>query len=159
LDREFPFRGDVSSKSLMIVSSHLLKSNNVKRDFLEIKQGSMSSEQYSVEFLRLSRYAPYLIPDEETKVEKFRGGLLPQLLERIIFVKVADYSKMVHVTTMAEIEIKTTTVDYMSRKRPMFVGTSFALPPKKQASSSSLGSQERRNIQISHSSASNPRSR
>jgi hypothetical protein len=41
----------------------------------------MTMEQYSAEFLRLSRYAPYLIPDEEIKVEKFRGGLAPLILE------------------------------------------------------------------------------
>jgi hypothetical protein len=32
---------------------------------------------------------------------------VPRLLERIIFVKVADYSEMVHVATMAEKGIKT----------------------------------------------------
>jgi hypothetical protein len=67
----------------------------------------MSVEQYSAEFLRLSRYALYLILDEETKVQKFRGGLMPRLLERIIFVKVVDYSEMVHVAIMAEKGIKT----------------------------------------------------
>jgi len=116
------------------------------KDFLELKQGSMSVEQYSAEFMRLSRYAPYLIPDEGIKVEKFRGGLVPRILEWVIFVKVADYSEMVHVATMAEIRIKTATVDYMSRKRPMFARTSSTPPFKKQATSSSVGSQGRKSI-------------
>ncbi|XP_062144310.1 uncharacterized protein LOC133851756 isoform X3 [Alnus glutinosa] len=127
------------------------------RDFLELKQGSMSVEQYSAEFLRLSKYVPYLIPDEGTKVEKFRGGLALQILERIISVKVADYSEMVHVATMAEIGIKTAPADSMSRKRSTSVGTSSAPPPKKQATSGSSGSQGRRKIQVSQGSASCPR--
>jgi hypothetical protein len=86
------------------------------KDFLELKQGSMSVEQYSLEFMRLSRYAPYPIPDEGIKVEKFWGGLAPRILERVIFVKVADYSEMVHVATVAEIGIKNAAADYMSRK-------------------------------------------
>jgi hypothetical protein len=46
----------------------------------------MSVEQYSAEFQKLSRDAPHLIPDEETKAERFRDGLSPQILERIIFL-------------------------------------------------------------------------
>jgi len=34
------------------------------RDFQDLKQGSMTVEQYTAEFQRLSRYAPNLIPDE-----------------------------------------------------------------------------------------------
>jgi hypothetical protein len=72
-----------------------------ERDFQDLKPGSMSVEQYSNEFQRLSRYAPNLIPDEELKVERFHDGLAPQILERIIFVKVTDYTEMVYVATMA----------------------------------------------------------
>jgi hypothetical protein len=37
----------------------------------------MLVEEYSAEFLRLSRYDPRLILDEESKVERFRDGLPP----------------------------------------------------------------------------------
>jgi len=140
MDREFPFRGNASSKSLKNRFFPLAQRKRCARDFLELKQGSMFVEQYSAEFMRLSRYAPYLIPNEGIKVKKFWGGLAPRILERVIFVKVADYSEMVHVATMAEIWIKTATVDYMSRKWLMSMGTSSAPPPKKQATSSSFGS-------------------
>jgi hypothetical protein len=53
-------------------------------------------------FLKLSRYAPHLIPNEETKIERFRDGLSPRILERIIFLKVTDYAEMVHIATIAE---------------------------------------------------------
>jgi len=137
----------------------LAQKQQCARDFLELKQGSMSVEQYSAEFLRLSRYAPYLIPDEETKVEKFQGGLVPRLLERIIFVKVADYSEMVHVATMAEKGIKTAAAEYFSRKRSMPTGTSSAPPIKKQATSSSSRSQGRNTTYVSQGSGSSQRCR
>jgi hypothetical protein len=82
----------------------------------------MSVEQYLAKFLRLSRYAPYLIPDEKTKVEKFRGGLVPRLLKRIIFVKVADYLEMMHVATMAEKWIKTAAAKYFSLSGQCLLG-------------------------------------
>jgi hypothetical protein len=47
------------------------------RDFQDLKQGNMTVEQYSVEFQKLSRYAPHFIFDEETKAERFRDGLSP----------------------------------------------------------------------------------
>jgi hypothetical protein len=72
------------------------------RDFQDLKQGNMTVEQYSAEFLKLSRYAPHLIPNEETKAERFRDGLTPRIRERIIFLEVTNYFKMVHTATMAE---------------------------------------------------------
>jgi hypothetical protein len=51
----------------------------------------MTIEWYAVEFQKLLRYAPYLIPDEETKAERFRDGLSPRIRERIIFLKITSY--------------------------------------------------------------------
>jgi hypothetical protein len=69
----------------------------------------MSVEQYSAEFQKFSRYAPHLIPDEQTKAERFRDGLSPRILERIIFLKVTDYVDMVHTTTIVEKGIREAT--------------------------------------------------
>jgi hypothetical protein len=51
----------------------------------------MSVVQYADEFLKLSRYAPHLIPDEETKAERFRDGLSPQIREKIDFLEITNY--------------------------------------------------------------------
>jgi hypothetical protein len=99
----------------------------------------MLVEQYSAEFQRLSRYALNLIPDEESKAERFRDCIVPPILERIIFVKVTDYTEMVHVATMAKKGIKTTPANYISKKRSISVGTFSTPPSKRQATSSSTG--------------------
>jgi hypothetical protein len=94
----------------------------------------MSVEQYSAEFQKFSRYAPHLIPDEQTKAERFRDGLSPRILERIIFLKVTDYVDMVHTTTIVEKGIREATAYYINRKRSLSFWSpfiSFAPPPKK----------------------------
>jgi hypothetical protein len=99
----------------------------------------MSVEQYSAEFLKLFRYAPRLILVEETKIERFRDGLSPRILERVICFKVTDYADMVHIATMAEKGIKNEVADFVNKKRSMSSG---APPPplsKRHATSSSAG--------------------
>jgi hypothetical protein len=84
----------------------------------------MSVERYSVEFHKLSRYAPSLVPNEETKVERFRDGLTPLILKMIIFMKVTDYTDMVHTTTMAEKGIRIAAANFVSRKQSASRSTS-----------------------------------
>jgi hypothetical protein len=90
----------------------------------------MSAEQYLVEFLKLSSCAPLLIPDEQTKAERFHDGLSPLILEQIIVLKVIDYAEMVHVSTMAEKGIKEAAANYMNRKQSLSLGPpSPSFPP------------------------------
>jgi hypothetical protein len=99
----------------------------------------MSVEQYSAEFLKLLRYAPHLIPDEETKIERFRDGLSPRILERVICLKVTDYANMVHIATMAEKGIKNAVANFVNRKWSMSLGAPPPPPSKRHATSSSAG--------------------
>jgi hypothetical protein len=46
-------------------------------EFQNLVQGSMSVEQYSARFMELARFALNLIPDEESKAERFENGLTP----------------------------------------------------------------------------------
>jgi hypothetical protein len=117
----------------------------------------MSIEKSSTKFLKLSRYAPRLIPDEESKVERFRDGLSPRILERIIFLKVADYSEMVHIATMAEKGIKNAVVDNVNRKQSMSAGTLLSPLSKRHAASSSAGPYGRRGASGSQGSGNYPR--
>jgi hypothetical protein len=44
-------------------------------EFQNLVQGAMTVEQYSTRFLELSRFAPNLVPNEESKAERFENGL------------------------------------------------------------------------------------
>ncbi|XP_062173566.1 uncharacterized protein LOC133879031 [Alnus glutinosa] len=109
------------------------------REFQDLNQGAMSVEQYSAKFLKLSRYAPRFIPDEETKIERFRDGLSPQILERVICFKVTDYADMVHMATMVDKGIKNAIADFVNRKQSMSLGAPPSPPSKRHVTSSSAG--------------------
>jgi hypothetical protein len=47
----------------------------IKKEFLLIKQGSMSVSEYRDKFIQLSRYAPDEVVDDERKQEHFIEGL------------------------------------------------------------------------------------
>jgi hypothetical protein len=79
----------------------------------------MSVEQYLAKFLKLSRYAPYLIPNEQTKAERFIDSLSPRIKERIAFLEIIDYLKMVHTATLVDKGIREATADYVNRKRSL----------------------------------------
>jgi hypothetical protein len=86
----------------------------------------MLVEQYSAKFLKLSRYAPHLIPDKQTEAERFLDGLTPRIKERITFVDITSYTDIVHTATITEREIKEVAANYVNRKQSM---SSRAPPP------------------------------
>jgi hypothetical protein len=46
-----------------------------KKEFLSLKQGSMSVNEYRDKFIQLSRYAPDEVAEDERKQEHFIEGL------------------------------------------------------------------------------------
>ncbi|KAF5475723.1 hypothetical protein F2P56_007499 [Juglans regia] len=50
-------------------------------EFANLVQRAMSVHQYAARFIELSRFAAYLIPDEEKKARKFEQGLNEKIYE------------------------------------------------------------------------------
>ncbi|XP_030460042.1 uncharacterized protein LOC115680381 [Syzygium oleosum] len=48
-------------------------------EFMRLRQGSMTVDQYEAEFARLSKFAPRMVEDPLDKVRRFRDGLKPDL--------------------------------------------------------------------------------
>ena len=46
-----------------------------KKEFLALKQGSMSIAEYCDKFIQLSRYAPTKVEDDDKRLELFMEGL------------------------------------------------------------------------------------
>ncbi|GLT72205.1 hypothetical protein SLA2020_441590 [Shorea laevis] len=46
---------------------------------MDLTQGGMSMTEYASRFVQLSRFATYVIPDEEKKAKKFERGLNPRI--------------------------------------------------------------------------------
>jgi hypothetical protein len=104
------------------------------RECQDLKQGYLLVEQYSAEFLKLSRYAPHLIPNEQTKAERFLDNLSPRIKEIIAFLEITNFTKMVHIATVAKNGIKEADVGYMNMKRSMSMGAHPSPPPSKRQS-------------------------
>lgn len=50
------------------------KLRQLGKQFLDLKQGSMSVKEYEAQFDQFSRFAPILVEDDESKAKKFEEG-------------------------------------------------------------------------------------
>jgi hypothetical protein len=66
--------------------------------------------------MELARFAANLIPDEESKVERFENGLNPRIMERVICLEIKDYARLVEVASLAERGIRESAVAYDLKK-------------------------------------------
>ncbi|XP_022865485.1 uncharacterized protein LOC111385333, partial [Olea europaea var. sylvestris] len=48
-------------------------------EFLQLRQGNLSLNDYERQFEQLSRYAPYLVDTEVKKIRRFENGLRPKI--------------------------------------------------------------------------------
>jgi hypothetical protein len=62
----------------------------------------MTVEQCSARFMELARFVSNLILDEESKAERFENGLNPPIKERVIFLEIKEYARLVKVASLAE---------------------------------------------------------
>jgi hypothetical protein len=88
-------------------------------EFQNLVQGTMTVEQYSAKFLELSRFAPNLVPDEESKAERFENGLNPRIKGKVICHEIKDFTKLVDVTSLAERSFNDALAAFARKKRPM----------------------------------------
>ena len=47
----------------------------MEEQFIRLQQRNWSVDEYAAEFLRLSRFAPYMVADEEKRASRFQQGL------------------------------------------------------------------------------------
>ncbi|KAF5447672.1 hypothetical protein F2P56_033204 [Juglans regia] len=87
------------------------------REFADLRQGDMSVHQYSLKFIELSRFAPYLIPDESRKAQKFERGLHPQILDRLIALKLRNFDVLVDRAMIVEEYLQSREEQFDKRKR------------------------------------------
>jgi hypothetical protein len=88
-------------------------------EFQNLVQGAMTVEQYSAKFLELSRFAPNLVPDEESKAERFENCLNPRIKGKVICHEIKDFTKLVDVASLAERSLNDAVAAFARKKRPM----------------------------------------
>ncbi|XP_070032188.1 uncharacterized protein [Nicotiana tomentosiformis] len=68
-----------------------------KKEFLNLRQGSMSIAEYQQNFLRLSRYAGGIIDGERDKCRRFEEGLNGYIRKSMAILQLEDFSKLISV--------------------------------------------------------------
>lgn len=66
----------------------------MKKDFLELKQGKMTMFEYEKEFIRLRKYAKDLVPEEESSCIRFEGVLNVELRELLSALEIRDFATL-----------------------------------------------------------------
>jgi len=86
-------------------------------EFQNLVQGAMTVEQYSSRFIELSRFGLNLIPDEETKAERFENGLNPRIKEIVMCHEIRNFAKLVDIASVAERGMRESSAAYELKRR------------------------------------------
>jgi len=86
-------------------------------------------EQYAAKFMELARFALNLVPDEETKTERFQEGLHPRIRDRVACLEIKEFTKLVNVAAIAERGHQDYVASREQKKRFMPQVTRFAKRP------------------------------
>ncbi|XP_057971363.1 uncharacterized protein LOC131160064 [Malania oleifera] len=97
---------------------HVTFSSTKAVKFLHLTQGYMTVHQYAARFIKLSRFAPYLVPNKEKKVRKFEEGLIQRLYEQVVGFRDQTFSEIVDRATMIESGLQRGVAAQSQRKRP-----------------------------------------
>ena len=77
-----------------------------RREFLNLKQGTMTVAEYEVKFNQLSHYASSLVATDRDKCRMFEEGLRYKLREKITLVDLESYAKLKAVVIRVERLVK-----------------------------------------------------
>ncbi|XP_041027012.1 uncharacterized protein LOC121267232 [Juglans microcarpa x Juglans regia] len=94
------------------------------REFTNLVQGTLTVRQYAAKFAELSRFAPYLIPDEEKKTQRFEEGLNHRIYERVMVLQIQNFSDLVHKAMLVEQNLKRSTKLQEHKERTTSHGSS-----------------------------------
>jgi hypothetical protein len=77
-----------------------------KKEFADLKQGSMIVNEYLNSFIQLSRYTPDDINTDEKKYDAFMNGLNDDIQFQLLNMDYVDFQLMVDKTIIIENKIK-----------------------------------------------------
>ncbi|XP_057981125.1 uncharacterized protein LOC131166550 [Malania oleifera] len=89
------------------------------KEFFHLTQGQLTVQQYAAKFMEVSRFAPFMVPDEFQKARWFERGLKPRIHEQVAVLKVQSFSELVDRATVQELSLQRSAKMAEQRKGPM----------------------------------------
>ncbi|XP_035546600.1 uncharacterized protein LOC108993896 [Juglans regia] len=102
----------------------------------------MTVHQYAARFTELSRFATYLVPDEEKKAHKFEQRLNEKLYVRVVGFQIRNFSELVNKATIFERTLQRSVALHEQRKRTTPTGYQSGMdqgPWKRRSEGSNSG--------------------
>ncbi|XP_024971908.1 uncharacterized protein LOC112510794 [Cynara cardunculus var. scolymus] len=91
--------------------------NKLESEFLRLKQGSLSVQEYVNEFLEKARFASYQVATEERKIGRFKDGLRIEIKRYVDMTKPTAFVQAVEMAKVAEENNARETGDRREAKR------------------------------------------
>ncbi|KAL5845609.1 hypothetical protein ACOSQ3_009133 [Xanthoceras sorbifolium] len=114
-----------------VCGSHLLE--NMKRDFVNLKQRQMSVTEYEREFNRLSKYASDMVLTEESRCRRFEDGLNNYIRLQVAVLEIVDFTRLVSAALIVErVQIDEQARKSWSQQRRGQGQSSSSQPPSKR---------------------------
>ena len=66
----------------------------MEQQFINLRHESRTVDEYATEFLRLSRFAPYMVAEEEDRANRFQQGLRLDIQKFLVTQQLGTYSEV-----------------------------------------------------------------
>ncbi|XP_057958550.1 uncharacterized protein LOC131151318 [Malania oleifera] len=87
-------------------------------EFTNLTQGNMIVAEYAAKFVELSRFTPFLVPNEARKAKKFEKGMRHRIYELVVGFQVQSFSEIVDKVSVLEKSIQGSIEPSEHKKRP-----------------------------------------
>ena len=118
---EKPVTWDQFSKSFYSRFFPATAQKDMEEQFIRLQQWNRSVDEYAAEFLRLSRFAPYMVTDEEKRASRFQQGLQMDIQVFLMPQQLKTYSEVLTIAREVERGLekkKLTLIRNQAMKRP-----------------------------------------
>ncbi|XP_024962750.1 uncharacterized protein LOC112502948 [Cynara cardunculus var. scolymus] len=104
--------------------------NKLESEFLRLKQGSLSVQEYVNDFLEKARFASYQVATEERKIGRFKDGLRIEIKRYVDMTKPTTFVQAVEMAKVAEENNARENYDRRDAKRRWEGSNKFNKKPK-----------------------------